>query len=467
MSSSKAPLSKQKSKKTQQNPEKQPDPEKRKTVRYSGGEVWEDASLADWPENDFRMWVGDLGPEVTDEMLTREFSVYPSFNKAKVVKDNKTKKSKGYGFLSFGTLIVIDEAKPHKKDKKKKQTKEPFFGFRRKNHYWVELFFIVLIVVMLSFYLWGKKKNEQIVSDIFYKVQPIMANNFTVIGNGINVTIFKESNSNFRIYGSGRKNIRGFSVFVELLPRQDVVGFVYQLLTGQQDKVTLQCVCDESVDAFIMAISKPGFASRLRNERMEIEKFTQEVSLDRLWNSSSFDDNFVCLAEHPKFVSEVGQKCSTLFQDIHVSTLILADDPFKQRQLVVNQEALAKKEQNKQTPKDDSPTPVDYRILQIALTFRLEKEIDLKNTVGKMLDFCDFVSEHKFNSDARDRCRTHRREAAAELSAKDQKDKDKEILQKRKREQEKYNQMTPEEQKKYDAKQAKKDAKKQNRIKFQ
>lgn len=51
--------------------------------------------------DDFRVFCGDLGNEVTDEILTRTFAKYPSLLKAKVVRDKKTNKSKGYGFLSF------------------------------------------------------------------------------------------------------------------------------------------------------------------------------------------------------------------------------------------------------------------------------------------------------------------------------------------------------------------------------
>ena len=51
--------------------------------------------------DDFRVFCGDLGNEVTDEILARTFSKYPSLLKAKVVRDKKTNKSKGYGFLSF------------------------------------------------------------------------------------------------------------------------------------------------------------------------------------------------------------------------------------------------------------------------------------------------------------------------------------------------------------------------------
>ena len=51
--------------------------------------------------DDFRMFCGDLGNEVTDETLVRAFSRYPSFIKARVVRDKKTNKTKGYGFASF------------------------------------------------------------------------------------------------------------------------------------------------------------------------------------------------------------------------------------------------------------------------------------------------------------------------------------------------------------------------------
>ncbi|RZC41066.1 RNA-binding protein 42 [Asbolus verrucosus] len=73
----------------------------RKLMRTAGGQVWEDHSLADWTDDDFRIFCGDLGNDVTDELLTRTFNKYPSFIRAKVIRDKRTNKSKGYGFISF------------------------------------------------------------------------------------------------------------------------------------------------------------------------------------------------------------------------------------------------------------------------------------------------------------------------------------------------------------------------------
>jgi hypothetical protein len=74
---------------------------KRKFERYSAGRVWTDASLEDWPENDYRIFVGDLGIDATDEMLGALFTKYPSYQMCRVVRDKRTGKNKGFGFVSF------------------------------------------------------------------------------------------------------------------------------------------------------------------------------------------------------------------------------------------------------------------------------------------------------------------------------------------------------------------------------
>lgn len=51
--------------------------------------------------DDFRLFCGDLGNDVTDELLARTFSRYPSFQKARVVRDRRTMKTRGFGFVSF------------------------------------------------------------------------------------------------------------------------------------------------------------------------------------------------------------------------------------------------------------------------------------------------------------------------------------------------------------------------------
>lgn len=51
----------------------------------------------------FRLFVGDLDPALSDDLFVSAFSGvrYPSFVKARIVRDKNTNKGKGYGFVSY------------------------------------------------------------------------------------------------------------------------------------------------------------------------------------------------------------------------------------------------------------------------------------------------------------------------------------------------------------------------------
>ncbi|KAJ2246310.1 hypothetical protein GGH97_002519 [Coemansia sp. RSA 475] len=77
-------------------------PKQRRIVWMAGGQVWEDSKLDEWPTDDYRLFAGDLGPEVTDEVLQQSFGKFRSLQRVQVICEKATGKSRGYGFLSFG-----------------------------------------------------------------------------------------------------------------------------------------------------------------------------------------------------------------------------------------------------------------------------------------------------------------------------------------------------------------------------
>ncbi|OAA68606.1 rnp domain containing protein [Niveomyces insectorum RCEF 264] len=77
-------------------------PERHQTVyRSGGGKTWTDDTLLEWDPSHLRLFVGNLAGEVTDETLLKAFSRWKSVQKAAVKRDKWTKKSRGYGFVSF------------------------------------------------------------------------------------------------------------------------------------------------------------------------------------------------------------------------------------------------------------------------------------------------------------------------------------------------------------------------------
>jgi len=69
--------------------------------RKAAFESWEDPTLQEWDPEDHRIFVGDLGNEVNENLLFQAFSKYPSLLKTKVVRDKRSGKTKGFGFVSF------------------------------------------------------------------------------------------------------------------------------------------------------------------------------------------------------------------------------------------------------------------------------------------------------------------------------------------------------------------------------
>ncbi|KAL1743728.1 hypothetical protein HDZ31DRAFT_40265 [Schizophyllum fasciatum] len=74
---------------------------KRTTVlRKGAGKVYEDQTLLEWNPSWFRLFVGDLSNDVSDDVLSNAFNKYPSFQKARVIRDRLSQKAK-YGFIAF------------------------------------------------------------------------------------------------------------------------------------------------------------------------------------------------------------------------------------------------------------------------------------------------------------------------------------------------------------------------------
>ena len=76
-------------------------PKKKVKYRKCGKTQWVDQTLEEWPEDDYRAYICNLGHEVTEDVLWNAFRKFKSLQKVKVVYDHNTGRSRGYGFLSF------------------------------------------------------------------------------------------------------------------------------------------------------------------------------------------------------------------------------------------------------------------------------------------------------------------------------------------------------------------------------
>jgi len=71
---------------------------------YQGQQNKEDTS------NHYHVFVGDLSPEVNDEVLAKAFSAFGTLSDARVMWDMNSGKSRGYGFLAFRDKTDAEQA---------------------------------------------------------------------------------------------------------------------------------------------------------------------------------------------------------------------------------------------------------------------------------------------------------------------------------------------------------------------
>ena len=86
--------------------------------RTAAGSSWVDPTLAEFPPNDFRLFIGNLAKDTQVHQLEQFFKAdYPSFAMAKICYNKHDSKSKGYGFVSM--LDPMDAARAvREKDQK-------------------------------------------------------------------------------------------------------------------------------------------------------------------------------------------------------------------------------------------------------------------------------------------------------------------------------------------------------------
>ncbi|EJT99053.1 hypothetical protein DACRYDRAFT_24132 [Dacryopinax primogenitus] len=80
------------------------DTEIRVNWAYQGQQNKEDTS------GHYHVFVGDLSPEVNDEVLAKAFAAFPTMSDARVMWDMNSGKSRGYGFLAFRDKTDAEQA---------------------------------------------------------------------------------------------------------------------------------------------------------------------------------------------------------------------------------------------------------------------------------------------------------------------------------------------------------------------
>jgi len=310
-----------------------------------------------------------------------------------------------------------------------------------RTNYYLEYFYGIMIFLYLVNYWIGKSKNDKIAKAWLKDVQDMFDANCTRVGmkNIPTQTLFaekmiKETNNLYKLKATGRLNCAGVQASLALKKRHDLVTFIIESLFGSYDALTIDVLLEKEMDDFVFACVKKKEEKKYRKNSPDLSAFTK--------GSQTLEDlNSVAI------ISELEELIPRLMNSPVVGALNKLNDEFVKIH-ISDQNLLTK----------------DYKH-SLQLEFKLPSDTEKRQAIMKLAFFLvDRVATAEVSKAGKQVAEKHRvkiQEAAMKESiAQRQEAMQQKKIEKIQKEKEKLEKLSPDEQRRHEEKQAKKDAKK-------
>lgn len=159
-----------------------------------------------------------------------------------------------------------------------------FFNyFLRRTHwdsYWMEMLAIVGLLTYFANYFVGRNKNSRLASLWLQTHRTLLEDNFAVIGDEGNKEnegpdgFFKESESIYTLWCSGRTCCEGMLVELKMIKRQDLVAIISNIMKPTLDQVHIKIELSKDVmDSFVFCVASRRTATRFFKEMYDLVSF--------------------------------------------------------------------------------------------------------------------------------------------------------------------------------------------------
>ena len=137
---------------------------------------------------------------------------------------------------------------------------DPNAALLEPRNYYLEYFAMFLIVVYAMIYFIGSSNNEQKATLFMEQLYPIVRDQFHMVGElTMTVTdtnptlttwearklLTKESQSQYRLYATGRQYVKGMTIDIQLIDRQDLIYSLLSMVNGARDLISVEIPMEE------------------------------------------------------------------------------------------------------------------------------------------------------------------------------------------------------------------------------
>lgn len=314
-------------------------------------------------------------------------------------------------------------------------------------NYKVELLMITLVVGLVVNYFSGSKKNKELFQAWEEPANEVLRENFSLMGDGSQAFSW-ESASDMLFYGSGRRNCKYVQGHVALKARHDAVALVNDIVAKTQDKIQMTIAFNDgdSVPGFVFAAVPRKRAKAISRERYDIETFA------KMTNNSKIANRIALFSENADATSQL--------LDSGLDKMLSKDDSLLEELYVTDTPSV-------------KPEKHDFKMeRRMVAVIRLPSVPDAqgKRLVKEAMEFIFYLTDHiaeaiKLRPESVRKLAKAREEAFKEFARMAEKERQEALAnfqaEKRRNELGEVEKMTPEQQRKWEEKDRKKQLKKE------
>ncbi|KAJ2355828.1 hypothetical protein H4S02_003748 [Coemansia sp. RSA 2611] len=145
----------------------------------------------------------------------------------------------------------------------------------------MEVLMIAAAVGLVANYFYGSRKNAELASVWERPIADVLQANFSTVGDGSR-TLEWDSAADLLFYASGRRHCKYAQGHLMLTARQDPIALINDLTANNQEKLQIEVVLNDDVAGFVFAVVPRKRSKAVNRDRYDISTFAKVAANDKL-----------------------------------------------------------------------------------------------------------------------------------------------------------------------------------------
>jgi len=174
---------------------------------------------------------------------------------------------------------------------------------------WNDLVAILFLLAFALIYYEGGRRCLEIGKSWIKLTANLWTANFAHCGMSAQGWLFQDLPNEILFHASGRKNLNGMLVTLNLIPRHDPIAYLYSIFKGTfYDKATITCTLNCATDPLVFAILSKRLEHAIKSEK-DIEGIPQrwDLSFPRPVGDTNLPNVFSMYSESPEIARLIMQ----------------------------------------------------------------------------------------------------------------------------------------------------------------